>query len=134
MPIASYTALALAECRRRGWDADKAEHWFHPEGAEFGRRKDLFGFCDIVAISDWEVIAIQATSRANMSSRRHKLLSIGAALRWAKISSVLLWGYDQPGGKGSKYRLKEQRLVYEHHRATWQVLEWCKREREYVAI
>jgi hypothetical protein len=37
-------------------------------------KRDLYGFIDFLAINPQETLAIQATSRSNMSARRSKIL------------------------------------------------------------
>ena len=93
--MTSPTQRTLAECRRRGWIADVTERWItvpnHPAG---GKRKDLFGFVDVVAIGDRTdveeyrhrtfaesladdrsrtFVAIQATSGSNGAARVKKI-------------------------------------------------------------
>jgi len=61
----------------------------------FSRRKnDLWGFIDFLAIKKNEVLAIQVTSKSNMSSRRRKITEHEnlAIVRESGIR-VELWGF-----------------------------------------
>jgi hypothetical protein len=55
--------------RDLGYTVDIAEH--HNTFA--GKKKDLFGFIDIVAIGHGETIGIQATSTGNVNARYRKI-------------------------------------------------------------
>jgi hypothetical protein len=64
---ATPTKRTLDELRHRGAIADVVERWIPSVGEggafiSYGRRKDLFGFIDIVAILDRQIVGIQATS------------------------------------------------------------------------
>lgn len=78
---------ALKWIRDQGYTADVAEYWNH-----FARRrKDLFGFIDIVAAKAGEpLIGIQATSRTNISARVRKIRSIEAHSLWLSSGCRLL--------------------------------------------
>ena len=67
----------------------------------FSRRKnDLWGFIDFLAIRRDEVLAVQVTSKSNMSSRRKKITeheNVGK-VREAGIR-IELWGFYKEGRK-----------------------------------
>jgi hypothetical protein len=65
----SPTQLSLAWLRKEGYLAEVVEKWL--PGANI--RKDLWGWCDIVAIRDGETVAVQCTSWDNISSRVRKI-------------------------------------------------------------
>lgn len=67
----SPTARSLEYLRKLGYIADVTERWI----PKLNVRKDLFGFIDIVAINDTEVLAVQATSGdgGNVSARVTKI-------------------------------------------------------------
>lgn len=56
-----------------------------------GKKNDLFGFVDIVAISDDETIGVQATSAANVQSRVKKIVGLSAARAWLACGSRKVW-------------------------------------------
>ena len=65
----SPTQLSLAWLRKEGYLAEVVEKWI--PGANI--RKDLWGWCDIVALKDEETVAVQSTSWDNISSRVRKV-------------------------------------------------------------
>jgi len=91
--VVNHNARVLKSLRDQGYFAEVTERW-----DSFSRRKhDLFGFIDILAVGHGETLAIQVTSRDNMSSRRTKMRAspILATMRSAGWH-VQLWGYDKP--------------------------------------
>ncbi len=128
----SPTALTLAECRRRGWEAGVVEKPWNPHTK---RTLDLFGVIDLIAIvpavvTPWEhvaglgdvpgeykpgaILAIQTTggNSGNHASRRTKILAEPRARLWVEAGGRLeLWSWRQPGGKGSRWVLRVQRFV-----------------------
>lgn len=68
--MASPTTRTNEYFRNLGYTVDIAEH--HNTFA--GKKKDLFGFIDIVAIGHGETIGIQATSTGNVNARVKKIL------------------------------------------------------------
>lgn len=84
MAKTSPTSRTLEECRRLGLVAEVVEKWIPSRGKDEdgaphrgGVRKDLFSFCDIVALDTEQrmVVFIQATTLSNASNRRRKLLN-----------------------------------------------------------
>jgi hypothetical protein len=77
------TSMALAECRARGWDADKVEqripHCFVT--------RDLFGCIDIVAMTGITFLGIQVTSGSggNHAARRAKAIAEPRLRRWLEL-------------------------------------------------
>lgn len=68
----SPTARSLEHLRKLGYIADVTERWI----PKMNVRKDLFGFIDILAINDTEVLAVQATGEqnsGNVSARVKKI-------------------------------------------------------------
>ena len=58
-----------------------------------GVRKDLFGFIDIIAITDeHQIVAYQATSTSNMSARKTKILTEcgGTAKAWLEAGGRII--------------------------------------------
>lgn len=70
------------------------------------RRNDLFECWDILAIRDGETIAIQTTSRANVSSRIRKITEAESTPHLRKAGwKLVIWGWDKdPDGR---WRIKE---------------------------
>jgi hypothetical protein len=65
----SPTQLTLKWLRDEGYLAEVVEKWL--PGANI--RKDLWGWCDIVAIREGETVAVQCTSWDNISSSVQKI-------------------------------------------------------------
>ena len=65
----SPTQLSLKWLKEQGYLAEVVERWI--PGANI--RKDLWGWCDIIAIKDEETVAVQCTSWNNISSRVRKV-------------------------------------------------------------
>ena len=65
----SPTQRSLAHLRKSGYTAEVVEKWI--PGANI--RRDLFGFGDVLAIRDAEVLLVQSTSGDNVSKRVDKI-------------------------------------------------------------
>jgi hypothetical protein len=64
------TQRSLKYLRDQGYKCWIVEHWNH-----FARiRQDLFGCIDILAIGNGETLAVQTTSRGNVSARVKKIV------------------------------------------------------------
>lgn len=98
----SLTLRTTKHLREQGYLVATVEHY-----NSFTRRKhDLFGCIDLLAIGNGETLAIQVTSRSNMSARIKKIednLALPEMLRskWR----ILVYGWDK--GPNGRYRLKE---------------------------
>lgn len=92
--MTSPTARSLAKLRKEGWLAEVVEKWNHITKT----RKDLWGFADILAIREGEVLAVQATSYSNVSSRVKKI-SEHENLDMVRKSGVGIevWGWHRKG-------------------------------------
>lgn len=71
----STTARTLQRLRKEGITADKAEYYLACPGQKFGRRKDLFGIIDVVAldVENKETIGIQCTTVGALSQHKKKI-------------------------------------------------------------
>lgn len=69
--MSSPTSRSLELLRKRGWRVDVVER-------RLGSfvTKDLFGFIDLLAIKDEEVLAVQTTSSSNVAARVKKIGSV----------------------------------------------------------
>lgn len=86
------TARSLKKLRDDGYLAQVVEHWNH-----YARvRNDLFGFGDILAVREAEVLMVQATSRSNVSARVTKIAEHEntARVRMAGIR-IEVWGWGR---------------------------------------
>ena len=63
------TQLSLKKLRDEGYTVWITEHW-----NSFSRtRQDMYGYCDIIAVRKNETLAVQTTTKSNMSARIHKI-------------------------------------------------------------
>ena len=65
----SPTARSLALLRSRGYLAEVVEKWIPRANI----RKDLWGWCDVLAVHDFGFNAVQCTTYANVSARVRKI-------------------------------------------------------------
>jgi len=96
----SPTQRTLAHCRKLGWTIDVAEYWLPPRGdMPHGRRRDLFGCIDLMAVTPRGVLAIQATSGSNTNARVRKSTDecgefLQQWLRWPNVMFEV-WGWTK---------------------------------------
>lgn len=69
----SETQRTLNYLRRSEYHCGVTEHWFQQPGMSHGRRKDLFGVIDIIALGEGETLGVQTTSKGGMSARFNKM-------------------------------------------------------------
>lgn len=55
-----------------------------------GKKNDLFGFIDLVAIGHGETIGVQATSTGNVNARVNKILALDSPKEWLKSGNTIL--------------------------------------------
>jgi len=84
----SNTSRTLEYIRSQGWDADKVEQ-FNPYAGKFGKRKDLFGVIDIIALTDQGIMGIQSCGQA-FSEHNKKILDEPMALKWLEKGGALM--------------------------------------------
>lgn len=88
------TIRTLRYMRGEGYTCDITEHWNH----FVKRRKDLFGFVDIVAAKPGERLRlIQCTSGDNVSKRIEKIQTIPVAVVLAETCSIFVVGWRKVG-------------------------------------
>ncbi len=104
----SPTTRTLKRLRDEGWPAVQVVETWNPHVRQ---RRDLFGIIDVLAVGPAGVLGVQTTSRGNMSSRRNKMLACEHLVAIREAGMILeLDGWDQPGGKGSRWRVKTERV------------------------
>ena len=83
-----------------------------------GIKRDLYGFIDFLAINSQETLAIQATSRSNMSARKTKILGEKRenSRDWLSCPGRRLeiwgWGWDE---KGKSWSLRTVEITLEDY-------------------
>jgi hypothetical protein len=92
----------VAHLRKLGYQTANVEHYNY-----FTKRKhDLFGCIDILAIGNNETLAVQVTSKSNMSSRIKKIEESEALPEMLRSNwRVIVHGWWK--GTNGRYQLKE---------------------------
>ena len=105
----------LKYCRELGWDAGVVERFLMYAGP-FGKRKDLFGVIDIIALGEGSIIGIQSCGQA-FSEHDKKILDEPMSKKWLEHGGRLqLIGWRKlkvkRGGKDVRWtpRIKEYKL------------------------
>jgi len=103
---ANYNQLTKKEFERLGWIGDNVEGF----NAYTQRKKDMFGVFDFICLDGQPgVLAVQVTSRGNISSRRKKIAASGIVEPWVAAGNrIEIWGWDQPGGPRTRWRLQRE--------------------------
>ena len=104
------TAHALAECRKRGWDADKVEQRL----PRCFITKDLFGCIDILAMTESTFLGLQVTAGDNHAARKAKAMAEPRLRRWLQLGGrFAIWSYDKRGAAGARklYQLREEEIT-----------------------
>lgn len=98
--VTSPTQRTLARLRADGWTAEVVERW-NPYAKV---RHDLFGFVDVVAMRPGTgLLAVQATSGANVAARLDKLASEPRTAVWLRSGGLLeVWGWRKTGPRGKR--------------------------------
>ena len=126
----SPTQRALAECKKRGYEAQVVERF----NTYTKRRHDLFGCIDIVAVQPapppaltmdtdegrielgppGRIIGIQVTSGTNHAARIAKIKAEPRMAAWAKAGGLVwVWSFAKRGarGKAKRWTLRESEVV-----------------------
>ena len=104
------TARSLAHLRKLGATAEVVERWI-PQAR---KRKDLFGFIDIVALDGMPgTLGVQTTSAGNVSHRLEKIETACrfAMERWLEAGNRIVihgWAKRGPRGKRKVWTLTER--------------------------
>lgn len=107
-PGTSPTQLSIRRLKDLGMACAVVEK-FNTFVGEHGIRQDMFGFADIVAVGRAGIMAVQTTSRGNISSRERKVLMNPAAYLWALGNGiVVVHGWEMNGA--GRWECEERRL------------------------
>ena len=103
--------LSLKLLGELGYTRQKVEHW-NPFA---GRRQDLFGVIDIVAVKSGEVgvLGVQCTTASNVSEHIRKVVESREANEWLRAGNKLaIHGWDKKKVKNKwQYTLREERFT-----------------------
>ena len=113
------TARTLAEYRKRGYMIGAVERW----SPHTNRRHDLFGFIDLIACGQGEIVAIQATTTSNLASRATKIKTdpevSEAARRWLQAGGrivVIGWRKYAKAVDRKFWRHSARRIAWSNNR------------------
>jgi hypothetical protein len=98
------TARTLASLRASGFLADVCERYIAP----IRRKRDLFGFADVLAIRRGTagVLAVQATARAHVQDRLRRVKTRRELAVWLGAGNAFeVWGWDKRQGRWRVYRI-----------------------------
>lgn len=96
------TQRTVKMMRDQGYTVDVVESY----NAYTRRKKDLFGCIDLLCIGNGETIAIQVTSKSNMSARIKKIEASDALPEMLRSKwRILVHGWWK--GTNGRYQLKE---------------------------
>ena len=95
----------MAYLRDLGYRVEVVEKW----NAFTRTKKDLFGCIDLVAIGNGETLAIQVTSRSNMSARRAKILAAEAFPDMMR-SGWQVWLHGWAKNRSNRWEIKAELL------------------------
>lgn len=105
---------------KQGYMTAVVEHWL-PFPKPFGKRHDLFGIFDLIAIRDGKTLGIQATTQAHVSDRISKMKASTALNEWIQhggIAIVVGWAKKGPRGKRKLWEASVTRLDEGNHGQT----------------
>ena len=114
----SNTSRTLEYVRSQGWVADKVEQ-FNQYAGPHGKRKDMFGFGDIVAMGEGKIIAIQSCgqdfSEHNKKITEDETVAPNALLWLQNGGRLLLIGWRKvklkKGGKAMRWQPRIQEIT-----------------------
>ena len=95
------TARTMAHLRGLGYEVAVVERW----NSYTRTRHDLYGFADLLAMRGRELLAVQATSTANVSARVKKILAEPRARLWVEPGSqrfIVVVGWAKRGARGKR--------------------------------
>lgn len=99
------TARSRKHLQDMGYHVETVEKWNHITQ----RRHDLFGFGDLLAIRENEVVVIQTTSASNMSSRIRKI-TLSPLLDTVRKAGIRIIVHGWKKLSTGRYTLKEMDL------------------------
>ena len=112
MATKSPTSRALAELKQLKYVAQVVERW-NPWAK---KRIDLFGFADLIYLTDASIVALQVTTDDNLSKRRAKIVAEPRAKAWLQAGGLIeVWGYGKKGARGEvkKWVCRKEEIVME---------------------
>lgn len=107
---APVTQLTLRHYRKLGYICDVVEKWI----PYTHRKRDLYGFIDICALREGELLMVQATGWSNISSRRNKIAGIDASGILTTVPGVRIEIIGWRKGKNGRWECKTEEVLGNH--------------------
>ncbi len=102
-PQANYNSRTADVWRERGYSFEIVEHY----NAFAGRKNDLFGFIDALAVGPDGIVGVQMTSKSHMSERMKKAQGAPAYRNWlASGARFVVMGWEK--NKSGRYEFVER--------------------------
>lgn len=113
--MSSPTQRSLAKLRKDGWPlVEKTEHWVS-FGGKGGVLRDLFGFCDCLAIRGNISLAVQTTSGDHVAHRLEKMQTLPSVVHWLSSPNRKIvihgWAVRGKAGKRKLWTCREVEVV-----------------------
>ncbi len=96
----SPTQQTLKLMRSRGYTCEVTERW-----CPFSkRRKDLFGFIDVLCIRGDETVAVQTTTASHINARIDKMRELDGPKWWllSTMRTIVVHGWSKKGARGKR--------------------------------
>lgn len=124
MSATSPTQRTRAYLKARGITNQIVEHWVripnHPAG---GKRRDLFGCIDIVALIGQSIVGIQTSSGSNHAARRAKIEATPEMHAWFHSGGgVQIWSWSKRGATGKRklWQVRRERWSPDEDGSVWE--------------
>lgn len=119
--MSSPTQRSLAWLRSREYQAAVVERW-----NQFAKvRQDLFGFIDLLAIRDGEILAVQATA-SGVAARIDKIVAEPRSRHWLNAGGLIeVHGWSKKGaaGKRKTYQIRRVRVYLDCGAICWEEVD-----------
>lgn len=89
---AQLTAKSANWLKDRGWVVGNVEKWI----PKTRKRKDLFGFIDLIAVRGDDVLGVQVTSSSNAAARMTKAKKQPEYPVWMRAAGFVVHGWKRP--------------------------------------
>ena len=104
--MASPTQRVLARLKKHLWTAQVVEKW-NAFAKPFGRRIDLFGLIDVLAIRPGTILGVQASSGSDVASHIKKAMAEPRLVEWLDAGGKFqIWAWRKLKGSGKRAQWK----------------------------
>lgn len=106
------TARTLEYLRKLGYHAGMVEQRIPKTFIT----RDFMNWCDLIYLTQSNIVGVQVTSGANHASRRAKILAEPRALAWINAGGIIeVWSWAKQGSRGARkaWKLRTEEIVRE---------------------